>query len=104
MMHRARHYSGVPTLARLVIVSLVTLEIMAVGPGLRHASASTGCDIINNQPSQFAFHLQLISAFDAGDATPKQRRSVDALRARRLLGPALGPQMELELTICFNIN
>src|SRR5262249_45656455 len=67
MMHRARHYSGVPTLARLVIVSLVTLEIMAVGPGLRHASASTGCDLINNQPSQMAFQLQLISAFDAGD-------------------------------------
>jgi hypothetical protein len=54
-------------LARLVIVSLVTLGIMAGGPGLRHASASLGCDIINNQPSQFAFQLQLISAFDPGD-------------------------------------
>jgi len=68
MMHRyARHCSGVPTLARLVIVSLVTLEIVAVGLGLRHASASTGCDSINSFPSQIGFQFQLISAFDAGD-------------------------------------
>src|SRR6516162_2988838 len=52
---------------RFVIVSLVTLEIMAVGPGLRHASASTGCDIINSQPSQIGFQSLLTSAFDAGD-------------------------------------
>ena len=68
MMHRyARYCSGVPTLARLVIVSLVTLGIMAGGPGLRHASASTGCDIINSQPSQIGFQSLLTSAFDAGD-------------------------------------
>jgi hypothetical protein len=54
-------------LVRIVIVSLVTLGIMAGGPGLRHASASTGCDLINIQPSQTGFQLQLISAFDAGD-------------------------------------
>lgn len=63
----ARHCCGVPTLVRIVIVSLVTLGIMAGGPGLRHASASTGCDIINSQPSQNGFQFQLTSAFDAGD-------------------------------------
>ena len=67
-MHRcARHCCGVPTLVRIVIVSLVTLGIMAGGPGLRHASASLGCDIINSQPSQNGFQFQLTSAFDAGD-------------------------------------
>src|SRR5262245_3371516 len=63
----ARHCCGVPSLVRIVIVSLVTLGVMAGGPGLRHASASTGCNIINNQAPQDGFQLQLISAFDAGD-------------------------------------
>ena len=67
-MHRcARHCCGVPTLVRIVIVSLVTLGIMAGGPGLRHASASTGCDIVNSAPPQIAFQLELASSFDAGD-------------------------------------